>query len=338
LLPDPVADRAERRLKILRLAAAGLCHVRPPTTTATNLAGHVIDEIPCLDAFGLCLGNTGNQGNLAISHGAQYDGCRTQLVLQLIDGLAQPLGIGTFQCSRQHLDTTHFLGLTGEVAALATGQLGLQCLELFFQPAVTLDGVRLTLSANIERADDVETVRNSGAEGVGLFRTEFLFLNRDTLPSEQEQLDVYRKVAVGLKPQPLVIRTVDLGGDKQGSRALSQYAPTIEHLGHTMLFVVNPYRPFMDTVHGIQEAIAEIQASSRLQVSALVSNPNLMSQTTVEIFEQGHQLVTQAGNSLGLPIAFAVTSESLSRAVDRLSLNVELMAIHRFFLMFDSPG
>jgi hypothetical protein len=141
--------------------------------------------------------------------------------------------------------------------------------------------------------------------------------------------------AIEQTAHPVVI---DLGGDKQGSRALSQYAPTIERLGHTMYFVVNPYRPFMDTVHGIQEAIAEIQVSSRLQVSALVSNPNLMSQTTVEVFEQGHQLVTQAGNSLGLPIAFAVTSESLSRTVDRPSLNVELMVIHRFFLMFDSPG
>jgi phosphotransferase system enzyme I (PtsI) len=82
------------------------------------------------------------------------------------------------------------------------------------EPAVTLDGVRLILSANMERASDVEAVRISGAEGVGLFRTEFLFLNRDTLPSEDEQYQVYRQVASGLKAQPVVIRTLDLGGDK----------------------------------------------------------------------------------------------------------------------------
>jgi phosphoenolpyruvate-protein phosphotransferase (PTS system enzyme I) len=81
-------------------------------------------------------------------------------------------------------------------------------------PAVTLDGLRLILSANMERASDVDAVTASGAEGVGLFRTEFLFLNRDTLPDEDEQYDVYRRVAEALKPQPVVIRTLDLGGDK----------------------------------------------------------------------------------------------------------------------------
>jgi len=82
------------------------------------------------------------------------------------------------------------------------------------EPAVTLDGTRLVLSANIELASDVEAVKRCGAEGVGLFRTEFLFLNRSTLPTEAEQYEVYRSVAAAVKPQPLVIRTLDLGGDK----------------------------------------------------------------------------------------------------------------------------
>ena len=54
----------------------------------------------------------------------------------------------------------------------------------------------------------------SGAEGVGLFRTEYLFINRDTLPAEEEQYRAYRQVAAALKPQPVIIRTLDLGGDK----------------------------------------------------------------------------------------------------------------------------
>jgi phosphotransferase system enzyme I (PtsI) len=81
-------------------------------------------------------------------------------------------------------------------------------------PAVTLDGVRIVLSANIEQASDAELVRTTGAEGVGLFRTEYLFLNRETLPDEEEQFQAYRQVAAALKPQPVVIRTLDLGGDK----------------------------------------------------------------------------------------------------------------------------
>jgi hypothetical protein len=142
----------------------------------------------------------------------------------------------------------------------------------------------------------------------------------------------------GAIEQPTHPVVIDLGGDKQGSRALSQYAPIVERLEYAMYFVVNPYRPFTDTVDGIQEAIAEIQDSSRLRVSALVSNPNLMSETSAEIFQRGHQLLEEASKALALPIAFAVTSESLSETMDRQSLNVDLMSIHRFFLMFDSPG
>ena len=82
------------------------------------------------------------------------------------------------------------------------------------KPAVTLDGVRLTLSANIEQAEDAEAVKASGAEGVGLFRTEYLFLNCTTLPTEDEQYQAYRAVAAALKPAPVIIRTLDLGGDK----------------------------------------------------------------------------------------------------------------------------
>ena len=86
--------------------------------------------------------------------------------------------------------------------------------DAYDQPAVTLDGVRFILSANIEQAADAEAVLASGAEGVGLFRTEYLFINRDTLPTEEEQYQAYRQVASALKPSPVIIRTMDLGGDK----------------------------------------------------------------------------------------------------------------------------
>ena len=80
--------------------------------------------------------------------------------------------------------------------------------------AVTLDGKHIILSANIGQPSDVAAVKESGGEGVGLFRTEYLFLNRETLPTEDEQYKAYRDVAAALKPDPVVIRTLDLGGDK----------------------------------------------------------------------------------------------------------------------------
>jgi phosphotransferase system enzyme I (PtsI) len=82
------------------------------------------------------------------------------------------------------------------------------------KPAVTLDGTRIMLSANVEQVSDTDAVKAGGAEGVGLFRSEFLFINRQSMPTEEEQYQAYRQVAAALKPQPVVIRTLDLGGDK----------------------------------------------------------------------------------------------------------------------------
>lgn len=90
--------------------------------------------------------------------------------------------------------------------------------EILWQPAVTLDGKAIHLSANIEDQFDVEAVMQHGADGVGLFRTEFLFINSETPPGEQAQYEAYRHVAAALKPQPVIIRTLDLGGDKFASQ------------------------------------------------------------------------------------------------------------------------
>jgi phosphotransferase system enzyme I (PtsI) len=89
--------------------------------------------------------------------------------------------------------------------------------EIQKQPAVTLDGKFIHLSANIEDQNDIEAVIEHGAEGVGLFRTEFLFINRESAPDEEDQYQVYRQVAAALKPNPVIIRTLDLGGDKFAS-------------------------------------------------------------------------------------------------------------------------
>ncbi|WVH08852.1 MAG: Phosphoenolpyruvate-protein phosphotransferase of PTS system [Fluviibacter phosphoraccumulans EoVTN8] len=86
---------------------------------------------------------------------------------------------------------------------------------------LTLDDVRVDLMANIELPDDVQAVKDNGADGVGLFRTEFLFLNRREIPSEDEQFEAYRKVVKGMAGKPVVIRTYDLGADKALDQARS---------------------------------------------------------------------------------------------------------------------
>jgi phosphotransferase system enzyme I (PtsI) len=81
-------------------------------------------------------------------------------------------------------------------------------------PAATLDGTAVQLYANIELPSDVEAVRASGATGIGLFRSEFLFMNRRDLPDEDEQYEAYRDVLEGMKGLPVNIRTLDIGADK----------------------------------------------------------------------------------------------------------------------------
>ena len=81
-------------------------------------------------------------------------------------------------------------------------------------PAETLDGVQVTLRANIEKPDEVAVVRQYHADGVGLYRTEFLFLNSRAIPTEEQQYVAYRAIAEGLAPAPVTIRTLDVGGDK----------------------------------------------------------------------------------------------------------------------------
>lgn len=83
------------------------------------------------------------------------------------------------------------------------------------KPAVTEDGHRVEIGANVNRADQAKLALEAGAEGVGLMRTEFLFLERDHVPDEEEQYQVYRAMVEVLAGKPLIVRTLDIGGDKQ---------------------------------------------------------------------------------------------------------------------------
>lgn len=78
----------------------------------------------------------------------------------------------------------------------------------------TLDGYCIQLAANIERAEDISEAKKYGASGVGLFRTEYLYINVKTLPTEEEQFEIYKKVAESMPEHGVVIRTLDVGGDK----------------------------------------------------------------------------------------------------------------------------
>ena len=137
--------------------------------------------------------------------------------------------------------------------------------------------------------------------------------------------------AIEQSERPVVL---DVGGDVQGARALSQYATAIERQTYEMSFIVNPYRPFMDTVEGIVSAVREIETSAGLQISSLVSNSNMMSSSTPALFYQGNDMVRAAAQALDLPVSFLVMSEALAKKMDPPAGPV--LVIHRFFLMMDN--
>lgn len=124
-----------------------------------------------------------------------------------VDGFTGMLEINPDAEVERHYRARH-QQLAGEARALR---------ELVEAPAVTLDGRRVDLAANIELPEDVDDVLACGSDGIGLFRTEFFYLGRLELPSEQEQFEAYRRVAERLAPRPVIFRTMDLGGDKLAS-------------------------------------------------------------------------------------------------------------------------
>ena len=131
--------------------------------------------------------------------------------------------------------TNHVVIVNPDKSVLAEYRLKQSELELEKQklkrlktkPARTLDGEHVELHANIELPEDLEHALDNGATGIGLFRSEFLFLHRDGLPTEDEQFEAYRTVAEGMGGLPVTIRTFDLGADKdkEGLGGLVRVAP-----------------------------------------------------------------------------------------------------------------
>jgi phosphoenolpyruvate-protein phosphotransferase (PTS system enzyme I) len=156
-------------------------------------------------------------------------------------------------------------------------------------PAMTLDGCKVELMANIELPEDLEPTIENGASGVGLFRTEFLFLNRDGLPSEDEQFEAYRAVAAGMKGKPVTIRTFDLGADKhkEGLDGLTRVAPNPALGLRAVRFCLAEPRLFITQLRAI------LRASVHGKVKILL--PMLSS---VGEIEQALALIAQAKESL----------------------------------------
>ena len=202
--------------------------------------------------------------------------------------------------------------------------------KLIDTEAVTLDGVALNLSANIEIEEDLKALKRVNASGVGLYRTEFLYMNRDTVPTEQEHFKVYTKVLRALKGKPLTIRTADLGGDKQMG-ALT-HGNTAAPLAHNPAMGLRGIRLCLnDTSLFIPQLRAILRASAKGPTRLLLpmlTNLNEVHQTlalinTVKaaLTEEGVEYDDQLpiGAMIEVPAA-AIAAEQFAEALDFLSI------------------
>ncbi len=163
--------------------------------------------------------------------------------------------------------------------------------------AATLDGVAVELHANIELPEDVAEARENGATGIGLFRSEFLFLNRSDLPDEEEQFTAYRKAAEAMEGLPVTIRTYDLGADKQTNDAQRITTNPALGLRAIRLCLTEPQR-FLIQLRAL------LRASHYGKVNILL--PMLMNGTELD---QALHLIAQAKASLdeqGVPFDRAI--------------------------------
>ena len=193
------------------------------------------------------------------------------------------------------------------------------------QHAVTLDNHRIFISANIEQAGDIESVRNSGAEGVGLFRTEYLYINREHPPTEEEQYQAYRQVAAAMKPNPVVIRTLDLGGDK----LLSSLAIPQE---------MNPFLGWRairyclqqeDVFHAQLRAILRASAEGNVKIMyPMISGLDELNQANAFV-AQAKQQLRQEGIAFDEKIELGAMIETPSAAIiaDALSKRVQFFSL-----------
>ncbi|MEK6595811.1 MAG: phosphoenolpyruvate--protein phosphotransferase [Pseudomonadota bacterium] len=189
---------------------------------------------------------------------------------------------------------------------------------------VTLDGTPIDLYANIELPEDIEQVKESGATGIGLFRSEFLFLNRDDLPGEDEQFEAYRTVAVKMHKQPVTIRTFDLGADKSLKGATQVAANPALGLRAIRLSLAEP-----QMFHTQLRAILRASKYGDIRILVPMLSNSAEIDQTLHLIEQAKQSLrdekihfnehVKVGGMIEIPAA-ALCVEMFMRKLDFLSI------------------
>lgn len=192
-------------------------------------------------------------------------------------------------------------------------------------PAVTSDGARILLRANIGLLSDVRTATANGAEGVGLYRTEFPYMARTNFPNRQEQALLYRKILEGFPEQPVNIRTLDIGGDK-GLPYFSYPHEDNPFLGWRSIRVsLDEEAIFREQLAGILLAAPAGQATIMFPLISCLDEVRrirtILDSVVEELCQQGHDVCS------GLPLGIMVEVPAAVQIIDRLAAEVDYLSI-----------
>ncbi len=197
--------------------------------------------------------------------------------------------------------------------------------EMIGKETITLDGKKIELAANIGSYKDIESVLNNDAEGVGLFWTELTYMDRDTFPDEDEQFEIYKKIGEALDGKPIIIRTLDIGGDKEVSY-LNLPKEENPFLGYRAIRIcLNETEVFKTQLRAILRASMfgnlRIMFPMISGIKELREAKKILKEVMVQMKDEGIEFKEniQIGIMIEIPSA-AITSDTLAKEVDFFSI------------------
>ena len=192
--------------------------------------------------------------------------------------------------------------------------------------AVTLDGHEVTLAANLDQASEATDVTKYGAKGVGLFRSEYLFLNRSTWPDEDLQTGVYAQVAEALSPDPIIIRTLDLGADKLSTLTRTNGVEPNPALGWRAIRYCLDHRDIFKT-----QLKSILRAGSKRNIKIMFPMITTLSELdqALELLEESKQSLRQEGKPFdaGMKVGVMIETPGAVMIADTLASKVNFFSI-----------